>query len=97
MPDSARFVRGQRIDALDVETDHVQFEVTQHDPTTQSIRSAHVEMSEMGVHLYPVRLRYAFPSELDLMARLAGAAAHALRWMESRAVHRLEPVSCVSI
>ena len=72
VPDSARFVRGQRVGALDVETDHVQFEVTQYDPTAQSIRSAHVEMSERGVHLYPVRLRYAFPSELDLMARLAG-------------------------
>jgi hypothetical protein len=70
--DPARFDRGQRIGALDVETDYVRFEVTQHDPTTQSIRSAHVEMSERGVHLYPARLRYAFPSELDLMARLAG-------------------------
>jgi hypothetical protein len=29
-------------------------------------------MSEEGVHLYPVKLRYTWPSELDLMARLAG-------------------------
>jgi SAM-dependent methyltransferase len=72
VPDTARFIRGQRIGALDVETDHVQFEVAQHDPTTQSIRSAHVEVSESGAHLYPVRLRYAFPGELDLMALLAG-------------------------
>jgi hypothetical protein len=55
-----------------VETDHTQFEVTQHDRSTQSIRSAHVKVTESGVHLYPVRLRYAFPAELDLMARLAG-------------------------
>jgi len=72
VPDSSRFDRGQRIGALDVETDYVRFEVTQHDPITQSIRSAHVEVSENGVHLYPVRLRYALPAELDLMARLAG-------------------------
>lgn len=72
VPDPSRFDRGQRLGALDVETDYVRFEVTQHDPITQSIRSAHVEVSENGVHLYPVRLRYALPAELDLMARLAG-------------------------
>ncbi len=72
IPDPSRFDRGQRIGALDVETDYVRFEVTQHDPIAQSIRSAHVEVSESGVHLYPVRLRYALPAELDLMARLAG-------------------------
>ena len=42
-------------------------------PSRQSIHSAHVEVSESGgIQLYPVRLRYAFPAELDLMARLAG-------------------------
>jgi len=72
VPDLGRFDRGQRVSALDVETDQVRLEVTQHDPSTQSIRSAHVEVSEKGVRLYPVRLRYALPAELDLMARLAG-------------------------
>ena len=36
------------------------------------MRSAHVEAGEKGVSLYPVRLRYAPPAELDLMALLAG-------------------------
>ncbi len=73
VPDPSRFDRGQRVGALDVGTDRVRLEVTQHDPSTQSIRSAHVELSESGsIVLYPVRLRYAGPAELDLMARLAG-------------------------
>lgn len=73
VPDPSRFDRGQRVGALDVDTDRVRLEVTQHDPSTQSIRSAHVEVSESGsILLYPVRLRYAGPAELDLMARLAG-------------------------
>jgi SAM-dependent methyltransferase len=73
VPDPSRFDRGQRVGALDVDTDRVRLEVTRHDPTTQSIRSAHIEVSESGsLLLYPVQLRYAGPVELDLMARLAG-------------------------
>ena len=73
VPDASRFDRGQRVGALDVDTDRVRLEVTQHDPSTQSIRSAHVEVSESGsILLYPIRLRYAGPAELDLMAQLAG-------------------------
>jgi hypothetical protein len=29
-------------------------------------------ITESGNRLFPVRLRYAWPSEMDLMARLAG-------------------------
>lgn len=29
-------------------------------------------ITETGVRLFPVSLRYAWPAELDLMARLAG-------------------------
>jgi hypothetical protein len=29
-------------------------------------------LTETGTRLYPVRIRYAYPSEMDLMARLAG-------------------------
>jgi len=72
VPDLSRFDRGQRVSALDVEADRVRFEVSQHDLSTQTVRSAHVEAGEKGVSLYPVRLRYAPPAELDLMARLAG-------------------------
>jgi len=39
---------------------------------TQQITAQHVMLTEQGIHLFPVRLRYAWPSEMDLMARLAG-------------------------
>jgi hypothetical protein len=32
----------------------------------------HVVVTEEGTRLYPIHMRYAFPSELDLMARVAG-------------------------
>jgi SAM-dependent methyltransferase len=43
-----------------------------YDVVTQRFSSQHYVFTEDGVQAYPVELRYAWPSELDLMARLAG-------------------------
>jgi SAM-dependent methyltransferase len=72
VPDLARFRRGQSTNAVRVELDDVRIDVSMHDPLTQVVRSQHVMLRESGVQLFPVALRYAWPSELDLMARLAG-------------------------
>ena len=72
VPDPARFVRGQNTEGVRVETDQVSIDVSLHDPVGQLITGSHVQIAEAGVKLYPLRLRYAWPSELDLMARLAG-------------------------
>jgi SAM-dependent methyltransferase len=71
-PDLARFDRGQRTHTTTVETGRVVLETTRHDPVEQRIDSAHVVITDAGTKLYPVSIRYAFPPELDLMARLAG-------------------------
>jgi SAM-dependent methyltransferase len=73
VPDLARFGRyHQRVEAGDLSLDRVRLEVARHDPVTQRIDGQHVVISEKETKLYPVHLRYAWPSELDLMARLAG-------------------------
>lgn len=72
VPDVARFDRGQRMSAERVDVDEVMLEAALHDPVGQRVVSQHVVLSEEGVRLYPVHIRYAWPSELDLMARLAG-------------------------
>ena len=72
VPDLARFDRGQRVSVVGVGTDEVRLETTKHDALAQRSTSQHVVLREDGIHLYPVRIRYAFISELDLMARLAG-------------------------
>jgi SAM-dependent methyltransferase len=72
VPDLTRFRNQQVVSAIKVSTDEVRLDVTQIDPVNQQLTSQHVVLSEQGVCLYPVRLRYAWPSELDLMARLAG-------------------------
>lgn len=85
-PDLARFDRGQRVGASKVELDEVVLEASRHDPVAQRTHSQHVHITEAGVRLYPVVVRYAFPSELDLMARLAG-----LRLRERSGGWRKEP------
>ena len=72
VPDLSRFDRGQRLQAMNVEMELVRIDVARHDPVNQQIVAQHVVITEAGTRFYPVRLRYAWPSELDLMARLAG-------------------------
>jgi hypothetical protein len=36
------------------------------------VNSQLVRLSGDGVHLFPLRIRYAWPAELDLMAQIAG-------------------------
>jgi hypothetical protein len=72
VPDRGRFDRGQRTRTLRVQLDEVELHADLHDPVEQVVTSQHVVMREGGLQLYPVKIRYAWPSELDLMARLAG-------------------------
>jgi hypothetical protein len=50
----------------------VALEVSRHDPVGQRVEAQTVVVSQDGIRLYPVIIRYAWPSELDLMARVAG-------------------------
>lgn len=72
VPDPARFDRGQRVDARSVALDQVLVDFSRHSPINQQVDSQHVLLTSDGLRLTPVSLRYAWPSELDLMARLAG-------------------------
>jgi SAM-dependent methyltransferase len=71
-PDISRFDRHQRIGVDRVTRNMVELETTRHDPVNQRSESLHVVMTEKGNEFYPVVVRYAYPAELDLMARLAG-------------------------
>ena len=72
VPDPTRFVRNQNISAGRVESDLVSLDISSHDPVNQLVHSQHLFVSESGIKLYPVQVRYSWPSELDLMAQLAG-------------------------
>ncbi len=72
VPDLGRFDRGQRLQVTDVDMDGVAIDVSKHDPLAQTIATQKVLIAEGAVHMLPVRVRYAWPPELDLMAQLAG-------------------------
>ena len=72
VPDPCRFVDGQAVRAVEVTETVAQIDVAKHDPVAQQVVTQHVFLAEGGTRLYPVKLRYAWPSELDLMARIAG-------------------------
>jgi SAM-dependent methyltransferase len=72
VPDLSRYDRGQRVSSARTKLDHVVLDVSQLDAAAQTVFSQHVLISDAGARLFPVRVRYAWPTELDLMARLAG-------------------------
>ncbi len=92
-----RLQDNQYVNAEAVEVDRVRLDVLRHDMATQTIEESHVTITADGVRLAPVVQRYAWPSELDLMARVAG-----LRLKERWAGWTREPFTsdsgnCVSV
>ena len=72
VPDLNRFTGGQVNWATKVNEERVELDTGQHDQITQRVISQKVVITDGNVRLYPVQIRYAWPSELDLMAQLAG-------------------------
>ena len=72
-----------RVVAMRAELDSVLLFVSREDREAQTIEAAHVLLSESGTKVYPLRIRYASPAELDLMARLAGLRLRE-RWADWR-------------
>ena len=71
VPNVARLARGKEVSA-DIHGDTVLLLVAEFDANEQRVNARHLFISESGIEMFPVELRYAWPSELDLMARLAG-------------------------
>ncbi len=69
----------QFVDAESVTADEVVLDVNHYDPVTQLLSENHVRISTTGIRMGPIAQRLTFPSELDLMARVAGLRL-AERW-----------------
>jgi SAM-dependent methyltransferase len=77
VPDLQRLPPGQTIIPFRADPEGIGFDV--YDVVTQQFSSQHYHFSEDGVQTFPVELRYVWPSELDLMARIAGLTLES-RW-----------------
>lgn len=72
VPDMCRYRDQQEVRGFTAGDSAVKIDVSELDPVDQRISSRHVLLSTKGAEIYPVELRYIWPSELDLMAQLAG-------------------------
>ena len=92
-----RLHNNQYVDAEAIRVDEVRLDVLRHDMDRQMIEESHVSLSAAGIHLNPVVQRYAWPSELDLMARIAGMRLKQ-RWADWRREQFTSTSSnCVSV
>lgn len=72
LPDVASFTGRQAVRVLAVREDVVLLEAAVLDPVRQRMTTTKVRLREGGADLFPANHRYAWPAELDLMARMAG-------------------------
>lgn len=72
VPDLARFDRSQRVEVSAILVDRVFMDVSRHDGANQIIDAQHMVFAGGEFKTYPVKLRYVWPAEMDLMAELAG-------------------------
>jgi SAM-dependent methyltransferase len=72
VPDPTRFQDGQSVRLRAMTDGRVALDVARIDPATQFMYTTQVHLRESGTRLHAANHRYAWPSELDLMARLAG-------------------------
>jgi SAM-dependent methyltransferase len=67
------WVRGEQyVDVERITPGSVTLDVNRYDHVTQLLDENHVNLSGDGVRLAPISCRLVWPSEMDLMARLAG-------------------------
>jgi SAM-dependent methyltransferase len=71
-PDLSRFTRDQSVVVKGVDVDRVWVQFAVLDRSEQRVTSQDARLQGKDVTLYPNQVRFAWPSELDLMARLAG-------------------------
>lgn len=71
VPDPSRFQRDQHVEVRHVGDDSVLLSVSRHDAARQRVDSLLVRLGNDSVRTWPVRIRYSYPSELDVMAEAA--------------------------
>nr|MBA3241745.1 class I SAM-dependent methyltransferase [Acidobacteriota bacterium] len=72
VPDLSRYGEGHPPKIVSVTNERVTLDASQLDAARQHVTSQKVVLTDGAVRLYPIQIRYAWPSELDLMAQLAG-------------------------
>ena len=72
VPDFSDFHHDQKVQTKRLDMHSVWIEAITHDRIAQKTEAQRIRITENGMKLVPLPMRYAYPPELDLMARLAG-------------------------
>lgn len=72
VPRPATYTDHRRITLVHTSAERVIINLSVHDPVRQTEETHQLWLGSDGVDITPVRIRYSWPSELDLMAKLAG-------------------------
>lgn len=81
IPDPGAFRAGSALRTLMVAEDQILIEAATLHPADQRMATTKVRFTNAGVRLLPANHRYAWPAELDLMAKLAGMSREH-RWQD---------------
>jgi SAM-dependent methyltransferase len=81
VPNPARFDGGQSVRLRAMTDGHVALDIARIDPVTQFMYTTQVHLRDTGMRLHAANHRYAWPAELDLMARLGGLVLEN-RWQD---------------
>ena len=81
VPDVGAFRNHRLVRPRIMRPDKISIETVHHDPVEQVMRTTQAVLADGTVRLYPADHRYAWPAELDLMARIAGFRREA-RWAD---------------
>jgi hypothetical protein len=71
VPDISRFTAGQTTRVIGLDDNKLRLDATLVEMDKQLVSSQHVILTEHGARFYPVKIRYVWPSEMDLMAQLS--------------------------
>lgn len=72
VPDLSDYGSGQNVRTMQLDMESVWLEAAIHDPVRQILELQRIRITNEGMRLVPLPIRYAWPAEIDLMARLAG-------------------------
>jgi SAM-dependent methyltransferase len=79
VPDTSRIERGEHLAVKNVGLDMVRLDASVFDAPAQRSDTTQIRITESGIRLVHARIRFAYPPELDQMARLAGLELES-RW-----------------
>lgn len=72
VPDTSSVEAGEHLAVKEASLDRVRLDASVFDAQHQRLDTTQVRITESGIRLVHAKLRFAWPPELDLMARLAG-------------------------